>query len=51
MILYDAVATIDEVSKQFTKPKEVILIGSSTKYLNTNQFLDKIDGSLKKKLN
>lgn len=29
MILYDAVATIDEVSKQFTKPKEVILIGSS----------------------
>lgn len=30
MILYDAVATIDEVSKQFTKPKEVILIGSST---------------------
>ena len=27
MILYDAVATIDEVSKQFTKPKEVILIG------------------------
>ena len=28
-----------------------ILIGSSTKYLNTNQFLDKIDGSLKKKLN
>ena len=28
-----------------------ILIGSSTKYLNTNQFLDKIDGSLKKELN
>ena len=28
-----------------------ILIGPSTKYLNTNQFLDKIDGSLKKKLN
>ena len=28
-----------------------ILIGSSTKYLNTNQFLDKIDFSLKKKLN
>ncbi len=28
-----------------------ILIGSSTKYLNTNQFLDKIDSSLKKKLN
>ena len=28
-----------------------ILISSSTKYLNTNQFLDKIDGSLKKKLN
>ena len=30
MILYDAIATIDEVSKQFGKPKEVILIGSST---------------------
>ena len=30
MILYDALATIDEVSKQFGKLKEVILIGSST---------------------
>ena len=30
MILYDALATIDEISKQFGKPKEVILIGSST---------------------
>ena len=30
MILYDALATIDEVSKQFGKSKEVILIGSST---------------------
>ena len=28
-----------------------ILIGPSTKYLNTNQFLDTIDGNLKKKLN
>jgi isocitrate dehydrogenase len=28
-----------------------ILVGASTKYLNTNQFLDKIDGSLKKELN
>jgi len=28
-----------------------ILIGSSTKYLNTNQFLDELDGSLRKKLN
>ncbi len=28
-----------------------ILIGPSIKYLNTNQFLDKIDSSLKKKLN
>ena len=28
-----------------------ILIGSSTKYLTTNQFLDVIDGSLKQKLN
>lgn len=30
MILYDALATIDEVSNQFGKPREVILIGSST---------------------
>jgi len=28
-----------------------ILIGSSSKYLTTNQFLDKIDYALKKKLN
>ena len=28
-----------------------ILIGPSTKYLNTNQFLDEVDGSLKKELN
>ena len=28
-----------------------ILIGSSTKYLNTNQFLDELDGNFKKKLN
>ncbi len=28
-----------------------ILIGPSNKYLNTNEFLDKIDGNLKKKLN
>ena len=28
-----------------------ILVGSSTKYLNTNQFLDELDGNLKKKLN
>ncbi len=28
-----------------------ILIGPSTKYLTTNQFLDKIDGNLKNKLN
>ena len=28
-----------------------ILIGPSSKYLTTNQFLDEIDGSLKKKLN
>ena len=28
-----------------------ILIGSSTKYLNTNQFLDTLDANLKKKLN
>ena len=28
-----------------------ILIGTSTKYLNTNQFLNEIDGNLRKKLN
>jgi len=28
-----------------------ILVGPSTKYLTTNQFLDEIDGNLKKKLN
>ena len=28
-----------------------ILIGPSTKYLNTNQFLDELDDNLKKKLN
>ena len=28
-----------------------ILVGPSTKYLTTNQFLDEIDGNLKNKLN
>ena len=28
-----------------------ILVGSTQKYLTTNQFLDEIDGNLKKKLN
>jgi len=28
-----------------------ILVGPSTKYLTTNQFLDEIDGNLKKQLN
>ena len=28
-----------------------ILVGPSSKYLTTNQFLDEIDGNLKKKLN
>ena len=28
-----------------------ILIGPSTKYLTTNEFLDEIDSKLKKKLN
>ena len=28
-----------------------ILVGPSTKYLNTSQFLDELDGNLKKKLN
>lgn len=30
MIIYDAIATINEVTKKFSKPKEVILIASST---------------------
>jgi len=29
----------------------IILIGTSTKYLTTNQFLDEINNNLKKKLN
>jgi isocitrate dehydrogenase len=28
-----------------------ILVGPSSKYLTTNQFLDEIDGNLKNKLN
>jgi isocitrate dehydrogenase len=28
-----------------------ILVGSSQKFLTTNQFLDEIDGNLKKQLN
>ena len=28
-----------------------ILVGPNSKFLNTNQFLDEIDGNLKKKLN
>ena len=42
---------IDCVERGSMTKDLAILIGSSTKYLNTNQFLDKIDGSLKKKLN
>lgn len=30
MILYDAITTIKEVSKKYSEPREVIIIGSST---------------------
>ncbi len=30
MILYDAISTINHVSKQFSEPKEVVIMGSST---------------------
>ena len=42
---------IDTVENGSMTKDLAILIGPSTKYLNTNQFLDKIDGNLKKKLN
>ena len=42
---------IETVESGFMTKDLAILIGPSTKYLNTNQFLDEINGSLKKKLN
>ena len=38
--------------KPYTKStRSTILIDKSTKYLTTNQFLEAIDGNLRKKLN
>ena len=42
---------IDSVESGSMTKDLAILIGPSTKYLTTNQFLDVIDGSLKQKLN
>ena len=42
---------VDCVEKGSMTKDLAILIGPSTKYLNTNQFLDELDGNLKKKLN
>ena len=42
---------VDCVEKGSMTKDLAILIGPSTKYLTTNQFLDEIDGRLKKKLN
>ncbi len=42
---------IDTVENGFMTKDLAILVGPSTKYLTTNQFLDEIDGKLKKKLN
>ena len=42
---------IDCVEKGFMTKDLAILIGPSSKYLTTNQFLDVIDNNLKKKLN
>ena len=42
---------VDSVESGSMTKDLAILIGPSTKYLTTNQFLDVIDGSLKKKLN
>tara|TARA_B100001564_G_scaffold221142_1_gene186340 strand:+ start:16 stop:1230 length:1215 start_codon:yes stop_codon:yes gene_type:complete len=39
------------VENNFMTKDLAILVGSSQKYLTTNQFLDEIDGNLKKKLN
>ena len=42
---------IDSVENGSMTKDLAILIGPSSKYLTTNQFLDKLDGQLKKKLN
>ena len=42
---------IETVESGYMTKDLAILIGPSTKYLTTNQFLDKIDSNLKKKLN
>ena len=42
---------IECVEKGFMTKDLAILVGPSSKYLTTNQFLDEIDGSLKKRLN
>ena len=42
---------IETVENGFMTKDLAILIGPSTKYLNTNQFLNEIDGNLRKKLN
>ena len=42
---------IETVENGFMTKDLAILIGPSSKYLTTNQFLDKIDDNLKKKLN
>tara|TARA_Y100001970_G_scaffold257356_1_gene335966 strand:- start:3052 stop:4311 length:1260 start_codon:yes stop_codon:yes gene_type:complete len=42
---------VECVERGFMTKDLAILIGPSSKYLTTNQFLDEIDGNLKKKLN
>jgi isocitrate dehydrogenase len=42
---------IDTVENGSMTKDLAILIGPSSKYLTTNQFLDELDGQLKKKLN
>ena len=42
---------IETVEKGFMTKDLAILIGPTSKYLTTNQFLEEIDGNLKKKLN
>jgi len=42
---------IESVEKGAMTKDLAILVGPSSKYLTTNQFLDVIDGNLKKKLN
>ena len=42
---------IDCVENGFMTKDLAILVGPSSKYLTTNQFLDELDGQLKKKLN